>query len=130
MDRWREATVTRVTVICLAGGFALIGLGTAGLASSPLVVALLLVASGALYALGRGLEGSAVERVDRHRMHADLWIGPLVGAVVALGWLHATPGELQALGGLVGLVGMANYFLRPVYHLLWGLGRRAAALVG
>ena len=33
----------------------------------------------------------------------------------------ASAEELQALGGIVGLVGMVNYFLRPVYLLLYSL---------
>jgi hypothetical protein len=47
---------------------------------------------------------------------AWLWAGPLVAAgVMLVGW-GATPGELQSLGGVVGLVGMVNLLLRPVYH--------------
>ena len=122
MDRWREEPVLRVTVVSLVAGLALIGLGAAGVGSSPLVVAALLVAAAGLYALRTRIAG--LERLDRHRFYLDLPLAPLVGAVVALGWLDATPGELQALGGLVGLVGMANYFLRPVYHFLYRLPRR------
>jgi hypothetical protein len=33
----------------------------------------------------------------------------------------ATPAEVQALGGLLGLVGMANYFLRPLYLFAYDL---------
>jgi len=49
-----------------------------------------------------------------------LWVGPAVAAAAAVvgvlqGW---TAGELQAVGGLVGLLGVVNLFLRPVYRLL------------
>ncbi|MFB6087951.1 MAG: hypothetical protein ABEJ85_05470 [Haloarculaceae archaeon] len=126
MDRWRRGAVFRVTVVLLTAGFALIGLGAAGIESSLPVVIGLLVAAGCLHGLARLLEGTAVERVDDARLHADLWLGPVVGAAVALVWLDATAGELQALGGIVGLVGMVNYFLRPVFHLVWLVGQRVA----
>jgi hypothetical protein len=45
-----------------------------------------------------------------------LWLGPVVAIVVCLLAFGATPSELQSLGGLVGLAGMVNYFLRPVYR--------------
>jgi hypothetical protein len=39
----------------------------------------------------------------------------------------ASPEELQALGGIAGFVGMINYFLRPVYFLVYSLLKRLAA---
>jgi hypothetical protein len=38
----------------------------------------------------------------------------------------ASPGEVQALGGLLGLVAMANYFFRPVYYAVYATGRWAS----
>jgi hypothetical protein len=58
----------------------------------------------------------------------DLWLAPLVGALaVVLVAPDGSPVELQAVGGIVGLVGMANYFLRPLYFLVYGLVRRLVA---
>lgn len=122
--------IQRLTVVLLAASLSLIGPGLAGLgASVPLVVAL--AAAAGLLALtraeagGRRWPGMVPVRYLR-----DLWAGPLVAGVVALAMLGSSPGEVQALGGVCGLVGMLNYFLRPIYALLASLGaylRRAAA---
>jgi len=124
MDRLDEAVVLRLTVVLLAAGLPLVALGTAGVAASSLLVVGLLAAGGAGYVTAQRLDGTAIERVDEDRYYADLWIGFVLAAAVLLVWLDATPGEVQSLGGLVGLVGMANYFMRPVYYLLYGLGQR------
>lgn len=116
MDRWREATVLRLTLVLLTGGTCLIAAGLAGLgASVPLALALV-VLGGALYPLGRRVADTPLARIDPYRFAPDLAFGPPIGGVVTLLWLGASPGEVQALGGLIGLVGMANYFLRPVYQ--------------
>ena len=52
----------------------------------------------------------------------------LVAAVAVVLFPEATAGEVQALGGLIGLAGMGNYFLRPVYRLVYGVGRRLAGV--
>ena len=49
---------------------------------------------------------------------------PAVATAVSLAFLGASPAELRALGGLVGLVGMTNYFLRPVYRAASAFVRR------
>jgi hypothetical protein len=112
---------TQVTAVFLAASVALIGPAVAGLGSSiPLGLGLLV--------LGLGLEVGVrqANRVDG-RTNIPVWVGlrtvPLglvVAALVGLGSLGATPGELQAIGGLCGLLGMSNYFLRPVYGLVAG----------
>lgn len=54
-----------------------------------------------------------------------IWLAPIVaaGAVVIAG-PSVSPGELQALGGIAGFVGVVNYLLRPVYLFVYGLGKR------
>jgi len=124
MDRWRDFPGVRVTVVCLVGSGALVAAGTAGVAGSPwLVVALGGLAAG-LWLLGRAATDTAWRTVDPHCFVADLWLGPVVAAVIATAFLEASPGEVQAIGGLVGLAGMVNYFLRPVYYALYGLVAR------
>jgi hypothetical protein len=59
------------------------------------------------------------------RWHLEtLWLGPILAGLAVLLWLEASIGELQAIGGLIGLVGVANYLLRPVYAGLYWLGDR------
>lgn len=116
---WYEETF-RATVVCLTASLALLVPGTAGISGSPALVVALLAAAGLLFIgreqfdSGRRLAGHDVRYVGR-----VLWAGPAVAALVVVLSLDATGAELQALGGLVGLVGMANYFLRPVYHALY-----------
>lgn len=127
MDRWRDAPEIRLTLILLTGSLPLVAAGSGGVTASPVLVAGLLVAAGGLAALGVVSTRTDWRRVDSHEFLADLWLGPTLAAVVVLFFLDASAGEVQALGGLVGLAGMANYFLRPVYHLCYGLGRRLAS---
>jgi hypothetical protein len=46
------------------------------------------------------------------------WAGPLVAAVVFAVFRDATSKELQTLGAVVGLIGMFNYLLRPLYFFV------------
>jgi len=124
MERWRDEPEVRLTLALLAGAAVLVALGTAGVGGSVvLVVALAALTVFARFAGGRLLD-TAWRRADPHGYVADLWVGFLVAGVAVLLVLDATSGEVQALGGLVGLVGMANYFLRPVYRILFALGQR------
>jgi hypothetical protein len=124
MDVHRETL--RLTAGLLVASVCLIapGLGSLG-ASLPLGLALLAL-GGSLAAVRRRIAFAAV--VAGHDIDpylTALWFGPLAAGVVCLGSLGASPAELQALGGLLGLVGMANYFLRPVYRLAHGFVRTA-----
>jgi hypothetical protein len=127
MDRWRESPEIRVTLVFLAGAVPLVAAGTAGIAASLWLVLALVVLAGLLRVLGDRLAATAWRRVDPATYVADLWLGPTLAAVVVLAFFDAAAGEVQALGGLVGLVGMLNYFLRPVYHLIFGLYVRLAS---
>jgi len=114
---WKAETF-RVTVVLLAASVALIGPGVAGVDSSLVLAGILVALAAVLFASSDAL--GAAPRALGHDVGyygAVLWIGPLVAAGVVLVALDATPGELQALGGLVGLAGMLNYFLRPLYRL-------------
>lgn len=113
MEERFERGVRWTSVICLVAAALVIPLGFLGFAASPgIVVALLALAGGTVYADQYG-------GIDRDELRW-LWLGPLLGAaVVAVGvTMDASPGELQSLGGIVGLVGVFNLLLRPVYHLL------------
>lgn len=126
MDRWRDEPEIRVTLVALVGSGALVAAGTAGVAASPWLALGSLALAGPLWLLGDAATETDWTRYDRHRFVADLWVGPVLAALVVVLALDASAGEVQALGGLVGLAGMVNYFLRPVYHLLYGLGSRLA----
>jgi hypothetical protein len=128
MDRRLDGAVMRATAILLTAGLSLVAVGTAGVAASlPLVLASVVLA-GVTRVVTDAVEVPATDGVTVRTVATDLWIGPALAAVVLVLWLDATPGEVQALGGMVGLVGMLNYFLRPFYHLIYELGQRLAAL--
>lgn len=59
----------------------------------------------------------------------DLWGGPALAAVATVVVLGASPAEVQTVGGLIGFVGMVNYFLRPVYHMGYSLAERVVRTV-
>lgn len=114
----------QLTAILLVASVALIGPALAGLgASIPLAV--VLFGAGALLFAGRRDLGAIgiVRWIPLGPTLRVAWIGPLLAALIALLASGASPGELQALGGLCGLAGMVNYFLRPVYGLLVAAGR-------
>jgi hypothetical protein len=112
---------TQLTAVLVAASVALIVPGVVGVgASVPLVVLIV--------AVGLGLE-AGVRRVKHrplveHSRFGDAFrafpTGVLLASIVILFSPTATAGELQALGGLAGLLGMLNYFLRPVYGLIAG----------
>jgi len=123
---WREESV-RATFVLLVASLVLIGPGLAGIGSSLLLVVALLVLAVGLFALRTLVpDGPTVRHRDLGAYGRVLWAGPAVAAAVCLAFLGASPAELQALGGLVGLLGMANYFLRPVYRAGSALVRRVA----
>jgi large-conductance mechanosensitive channel len=131
MDRGLDELVMRGTVVLLAAGLLLVAAGTAGVTGSLALVAALVLVGVGLFLVSERVDTVAAAdatALDPRVIAADVWLGPFLAAAVAGFYLGATAGEVQALGGLVGLVGMLNYFLRPFYHLLHGLARRVQAL--
>lgn len=128
MERWRDEPEVRLTLALLAGAAVLVALGTLGVGGSVFLVAGVAALAVALVALGEALLDSPWRRIDPHGFAADLWVGVLVAAVAVAAFPGANPGEVQALGGLIGLAGMCNYFLRPVYRLAYGVGRQLAGV--
>lgn len=121
MQVWHERTF-RATVVLLIGSAVLIAPGVAGFDSSWLFIGLLVVGAGALAGF-RPLFTALPDVGDQNlgTYGRDLWLAPLVAAVVlAVVAPDASAAELQALGGVVGFVGMVNYFIRPVYLLMFG----------
>lgn len=117
MDWYEEAF--RLTVVLLVTSVLVIAPGIAGVGGSLLlVVGALLVATGLYGVRDRLAQAPEMLRHDLGHYGSALWLSGVVAAIVFLLSLSATPGELLALGGLVGLLGMVNYFLRPVYRLL------------
>jgi len=127
---WTAETL-RVTALSVAAGVVLVVAGAAGLGGSvPLLAALVALALG-LYA-GRD-RLAALPRTVGHDLGAygrDGWVAPLLAAAAVAVAGETSPAELQAVGGLLGLAGMINYFLRPVYHGLVAVGRYAGRLAG
>lgn len=112
--RFERFVLVSSTVLLVAAALS-IALGFLGFGASLPVAGLLTLLAGATVSLRR-LDASA-----SLAPYLDwLWVGPAVAAAAAVvgvlqGW---TAGELQAIGGLVGLLGVVNLFLRPVYRLL------------
>lgn len=116
MLRTLERVTIEVTVHLVAGGLLCILASVVGLGGSlPVAAAFALLAAAAFGARERLADVGWVGgfAVGRHLRTA--WVAPTLAATTALLGFGTTPGELQALGGLLGLVGMANYFLRPMY---------------
>lgn len=119
----------QVTVLCLIASGTLLALGAAGVPASLALVAFLLVLSAGLYYTRPDTDGGRLLGIDIGRLLATLWLAPALSALAVVVEPTASPAELLALGGLVGLAGMLNYFLRPVYllaysgvELLWKVG--------
>ncbi|MEF8936522.1 MAG: hypothetical protein V5A32_01095 [Halovenus sp.] len=115
MDHWRRRSRRFTWVLLFASATlilpALLGSG----ATVPLAAALASFA-GALGLLRERLATlPTVVGYDLGLYGRDCWIGAAVGSAITLAFLGASSGELRALGGLAGLVGMVNYFLRPLY---------------
>ena len=111
----------QVTAVCLVASAMVLTLGLVGARSSLALVALFVVLSVGLYLARPDSSIGFVYGLDIDALLGSLWLAPAVAAVPLVLELGASPGEMQALGGLLGLAGMANYFLRPVYLLVYSL---------
>ena len=113
----------QVTAVCLIASAMLLALGLVGATAGPVFVVLFLALASGLYYGRPDTAVGAVYGLDVDGLLASLWLAPAVAAVPLVLELGASPGEVQALGGILGLVGMANYFLRPVYLLAYTIVR-------
>jgi len=111
----------QVTVLCLVAAGTLLALGAAGVPASLPLLALLLVLSAGLYFTRPEDSAGLILGIDVDSLLSTLWLAPALSALAVLLEPAASAEELQALGGLVGLAGMLNYFLRPVYLLVYSL---------
>lgn len=121
----------RVTHVLLVAALLLIAAGSLGLGGDLSLAGLLAVFGLAGLALRARL--GAVGRVRGRPMGwylRALPLGPLVAALLIAVYPGTTPDELEAVGGMVGLVAMLNYFLRPLYRLAIHGGRRVASRLG
>ncbi|MBX0286906.1 hypothetical protein EGH22_11250 [Halomicroarcula sp. F28] len=115
-------TVTmQVTALCLVAAGILLALGTAGVPASLPLLGLLLALSAGLYYTRPDASVGQVVGIDVDGILSTLWLAPALSAFTIVFEPTASAAELQALGGLVGLAGMLNYFLRPVYLLAYSL---------
>lgn len=117
MHRVLDRVTLHATVYLLVAGGVLIAASAVGLGGSAALVALLLAATVVFFAVREfvPLPPNAFGRGIRSAFE-DVWIATALAATATAVTLDATPGELQALGGLLGLIAMVNYFLRPIYY--------------
>ncbi len=111
----------QVTVLCLVAAGILLALGTAGVPASLPLLGLLVALSAGLYYTRPDVTAGRVLGVDVGSLLSTLWLAPALAALAVLLEPAASTEELRALGGVVGLAGMLNYFLRPVYLLCYSL---------
>lgn len=122
MRHWLAKATNEVTVILLLAGSSLIAGGVAGLgADLPLLVGLSVGAVATFALRWQVPDLGYVAGHEPSQYLRDVWVGFTIAVGLLLAVLGATPGELQTVGGLVGLVGMANYFLRPVYFAVYSV---------
>lgn len=115
MEAWRNRS-RRATVVLVIGSVVLIGPALAGVGATLPLAGLLGVLTVVLWAGREYLEQlPTVLGYDLGVYARDSWIGVVLGVAIVLGTLGTPPVELQAFGGFVGLTGIVNYFLRPLY---------------
>ncbi|MUV88711.1 hypothetical protein GJ629_01440 [Halapricum sp. CBA1109] len=126
MDERLDRLSRQFTSVTLAAAAVLIISAFAGFGPSLFLgVAAAGVAAALYLARDPVRERTALEPVAVHA--PTLWVGPAFAAVVAVVVGPLTPAELQTVGAVIGLVGMANYLLRPLYLFVVALLERAVA---
>lgn len=118
MEVWRDRS-RRATIVLVVTSAVLIGPAAAGIGATLWLAAALGALTAALWTARETL-GSlpTVVGYDLGEHARDGWIGAALGTAVVLVTLGAPAVELQAFGGFAGLIGMVNYFLRPLYLFL------------
>jgi 4-hydroxybenzoate polyprenyltransferase len=113
MEERFQRRVLSVTISLLVAAALVIPLGFVGLTPGVLLTLLLFAIAGALFVVR--------DRLREYGLPDALWVGAVIGGLVMLAGtlIDASPGELQTLGGLVGLLGVANSLLRPIYELAY-----------
>lgn len=120
MEVWRNRS-RRATIVLVVTSAVLIGPATAGIGATLWLAAALGALTAALWAARDSLGSLPTVVGYEIGQHArDGWIGAALGTAVVVLTLGAPAVELQAFGGLAGLIGMTNYFLRPLYLFLVG----------
>ena len=111
----------QVTMLCLVAAGTLLALGAAGIPASPALLLFLLALSAGLCYTRPDASAGTVLGFDVDSLLSTLWLAPALAAFTVLLEPTASTEELRALGGIVGLAGMLNYFLRPIYLLGYSL---------
>ncbi|WEL16278.1 MULTISPECIES: hypothetical protein [unclassified Halorhabdus] len=124
MNQRLARRVRQLTGVAFLAGVLLIGLGVAG-QSGSMAVGFGLLAVGALALSFHHHFTGLFAHPAADAYLASVPAAPVVAGAVVLWFAGASPGELQTLGGLLGLLSLVNHLLRPVY----GLGYRLIARV-
>ena len=125
MEVWRDRS-RRATIVLVVTSAVLIGPAAAGIGATPLLAVALAALTAALRAARETLGTlPTVVGYDLGEHARDGWIGAALGTAVVVLTLGAPAVELQAFGGIAGLIGMVNYFLRPLYLFLVAVIDRA-----
>jgi len=113
MDEKYERGILRISAVFILAAVLLIPLGFLGMSATPGVVVGMIVLAFVLFYAWQFSEAYSTYL-------SGLWLGPTIAAIVGIVGLliGASPGELQSLGGVVGLIGVFNLLLRPVYRIV------------
>lgn len=112
-DRIERTTGAATSIALVAAGVLLVP-AFAGFGASLALAAL--TAGVTVLAFLARQQVRALAPVPWLRLHFETaWIGAAVAALVLVAFAGSTSEELQTLGAVVGLLGLFNYLLRPIY---------------
>jgi len=111
--------VRQLTGMGFLAGVLLIALGVAG-QSGTMAVGLALLAVGAFALSFRHHLTGLVSHPAVDAYLTSVPVAPVLAGAVVIWFAGTSPGELQTLGGVLGLLSLVNHLLRPLY----GLGYR------